>query len=55
MRDGAEQAGHRPSLVELLTENDAVFKMAQNIFNIKWCRLPVAPGLLFLVDSLDIY
>ena len=31
--------------IELLTENGAVFKMAQNTFNIEWCRLPVALGL----------
>ena len=41
--------------LELLPENGAVFKMAQNTFNIKWHRLPVALGLYFLVDSVEIY
>ena len=31
--------------VEQFTENGAVFKTAQNTFNIKWRRLPVALGL----------
>ena len=31
--------------VELLTENGAGFRVAQNTFYIKWCRLPVALGL----------
>ena len=31
--------------LELFTENGAGFKMVRNNFNIKWCRLPVAPGL----------
>ena len=43
------------SNVELLTENGADFKTAQNTFKIKWRRLPVAPGLQVLVDSLDIF
>ena len=37
--------------VELLTEIGTVFKMAQNTFNIKWRRLPVALGLQFLVPG----
>ena len=36
---------HDDSMIELLTENGAAFKMAQNTFNIKKGRLPVAPGL----------
>ena len=31
--------------LEQFTENDAVFKTAQNTFNINWRRLPVALGL----------
>ena len=42
-------------LTKPLTEIGAIFKMAQNTFNIKWRMLPVALGLQFLVDSLDIY
>ena len=36
---------NRKKNIELLTENDAVFKMAQNTLNMKWCRLPVVLGL----------
>ena len=50
-----KQDYERQILLELFTENGAVFKTAQNTFNIKWCRLPVAPWLLFLVDILDTY
>ena len=28
--------------LEMFTENDAVFNTAQNTFNLKWHRLPVA-------------
>ena len=31
--------------LDLLTENGAVLKTAQNTFNIEWRRLPVALGL----------
>ena len=42
----------KSSIVELkkhrgVTEYSSVFKMAQNTFNIKWLRLPVALGLSF--------
>ena len=47
-------SGHGAGM-ELFTKNGAVFKKAQNTFNIKWRRLPVALGLKFYVDSLDIY
>ena len=40
--------------LELLTEIGAIFKTAQNTFNIKCHRLSVALGLKFLVDSLGI-
>ena len=41
--------------IELLTEIGAFFKVAQNILNKIWRRLPAALELSFLVDSLDIY
>ena len=42
-------------LVELLTENGAGLKLAQNTFNLKWRWLPIALELYFLVNSLDIH
>ena len=39
--------------IELLSENSAGFQMAQNTFNIKWCRHPVALELHILVDSMS--
>ena len=41
--------------VELLTENGAGLKSAQNTFNLKWRWLPIALELYFLVNSLDIH
>ena len=39
-------------LVKMFIENSAGFKLEQNSFNIKWCRLSVALGLLFLEEGI---